>query len=119
MMLPGMGMVSVGGGGSGGTAEHMAQGKHPLGAGLAVLQQRAAMNAGGPGMGIMGGHGGGCGSSGSMGHGGGIAGATGNGGIDMVGIGIGAGQGFMLDDGRPPPPPHSSLLHNMPGKWLA
>lgn len=116
-MLPGMGMVNVGNVGScgaGSTGEHMGVGKHPLGPGLVALQQRAAMNAaGGGGMSMVGGHGGG----GGMGHLSGIAGATGNGGIDMGGVGHAPGQGYMLDDGRPPPPPHSSLLHNMPGKW--
>ncbi|XP_069963267.1 dystrophin, isoforms A/C/F/G/H isoform X7 [Bactrocera oleae] len=114
MMLPGMGMVNVGNVGScgaGNTGEHMGVGKHPLGPGLVALQQRAAMNAaGGGGMSMVGGHGGG----GGMGHLSGIAGATGNGGIDMGGVGHAPGQGYMLDDGRPPPPPHSSLLHNMP-----
>ncbi|XP_050330314.1 dystrophin, isoforms A/C/F/G/H isoform X6 [Bactrocera neohumeralis] len=110
MMLPGMGMVNVGNAataGAGGAGEHMGVGKHPLGPGLVALQQRAAMNAaagGGGGMGMVGG----------MGHLGGIAGATGNGGIDMAGVCHAPGQGYMLDDGRPPPPPHSSLLHTMP-----
>ncbi|CAD6995758.1 unnamed protein product [Ceratitis capitata] len=114
----GMGMVNVS---PGGATEHMGVvGKHPLGPGLVALQQRAAMSGAGAGMGlVVGGHGNGGGNGGGMGgmgHVGGIGGATGNGGIDMSGVGIGSGQGFMLDDGRPPPPPHSSLLHNMPGK---
>ncbi|XP_011184956.1 dystrophin, isoforms A/C/F/G/H isoform X4 [Zeugodacus cucurbitae] len=117
MMLPGMGMINIGNtGAGGGAAEHMGVGKHPLGPGLVALQQRVAINAagvGGGGMGMIGGGHGGGGMS-HMGGIAGIAGATGNGGIDMGGVGIGAGQGFMLDDGRPPPPPHSSLLHNMP-----
>ncbi|XP_067614346.1 dystrophin, isoforms A/C/F/G/H isoform X3 [Eurosta solidaginis] len=112
MMLPGMGGMMTAGSGGG---EHLNMGgKHPLGPGLAALQHRAAaMNAVGTAIGMNSGHGGGGGGGGGMAHVGGIAGATGNGGIDMVGIGIGAGQAYILDDGRPPPPPHSSLLHNI------